>query len=215
MPISTFLNNYAFSRIVLPRACGAVLAACSLAIYLTAIVDSFTASIVSLGVLVSLYIGTIKNQFVSKVSWTRGFYLALVGFIFLGWLFNLNDLSNYSFPFGIFINLAYLGAKAGCIGIGCCGIKSIKDRDIFNWPYRPRLQTMEIAATMINLIVLTLIGVIYSEIVAGGLLIAGHASIRMFAGTLRFPDKNMKDFMMEFSGGGIVAVGIASIVIGR
>lgn len=201
--------SYYLKRVAFPRLSGGVLAYFSLVICfweLLAVEENFG---FALFVTFALYLGCLRLRLTGRPSWTRGFFYSLVAYLSLAFLLNIEISSRLAFPFGLFISAAYLGAKGGCIGLGCCGIKSIKHKDIFNWPLRPRLQTIEIFATLFSLMTLVPFAMLLSESWAGSLMIISHACIRIFAGLLRFPHKKIINFIFELSGGGIFVVGLA------
>lgn len=176
------------------------------------LVYSFLCALV---VVTSLYIGSIVNiskLSLKKPSWTDGFYTSLLTYIVFLLIFHPSLILLYGFSFGMFINITYLGAKIGCMKLGCCGIKSIKDRHLFGWKLRPRLQSFEVVTT---LSVLVLGGALYYvgyQFSSGFILLAGHGLLRVFSGTYRFPYKSMTNFLHELSGGGIIAVGFLSFL---
>jgi hypothetical protein len=164
---------------------------------------SYAAILVSFSTALSLYLGSkfdIQAFAFRKPKWTNGFILSFLVYSFLTVIVEESINSNQFVSFGIFINLAYLGAKIGCTKLGCCGIKSIKDKHFFGWPFRPRLQSFELMITIVILMFGIFVFFIDLGPTSAFLLIAGHGTLRIFAGLYRFPYKRVSDFLFERSG---------------
>ncbi len=203
---------------IAPRLIGISVASLILAywIYTFTNIDQYIIAIIAiLPVSVLLYVGArinLRNLSIQPPSWSKGFFASFISFIACLLILDPYIIIHFGFPFGLFINVAYLGAKIGCMNLGCCGIRSIKKRHLFGWRMRPRLQSFEVVLT---LIILLLGNVLYStdhQFLSGFALIAGHGVLRIFAGTYRFPYKTIGVFLREPSGGGIIMIGLLSVI---
>ena len=177
----------------------------------------FTPEAVLIGMVTSLalYSGAridFKCLSVRPPRWTTGFFVSLFSYIICIYILDKSAVTRHFGSFGVFINIAYLGAKIGCMNLGCCGIKCIKDKHLFGWSLRPRLQSFEVCATGTILLLGVILFFGKYEYISGFVLISGHGALRVFAGKYRFHYKKTIDFIKEPSGGGIICTGIASLL---
>lgn len=172
-------------------------------LYLSLGYTSFTAILVSCSTALSLYLGSkfdIQDFVFRRPKWTNGLLLSFIVYSFLTAIMEESINSNQFVSFGIFINLAYFGAKIGCAKLGCCGIKLIKDKHFFGWPFRPRLQSFELIITFVILMFGVFVFLIDLGPLSAFILLAGHGALRIFAGLYRFPYKRLLNFIFEPSG---------------
>lgn len=159
---------------------------------------------------VALYLGArvdLSRMRLRSPRWSQGVLLSFLLLATAMAVVDYHSINSIGFLFGLFINISYLGAKYGCARIGCCGIRSIKDRHFFGWPFRPRLQSFELVITMLILCAGVALYPLSSGL-AGWLLIAGHVILRVFAACYRFPHRPLKRYIFDVSGGGIMAIGL-------
>lgn len=88
---------------------------------------------------------------------------------------------------GVGINFAYIGARAGCSILGCCGGLRIL-RSFFKWHINCSLQVAEIILTigvLVSGLLATLIA--QSQLITIAVLYVGHVMVRVFSAYRRNP----------------------------
>ncbi len=140
----------------------------------------------------------------SGPSWTFAFWAAAIAYLPLG----LVLFGPVSWPaFAVLINIAYAGAKLGCMQIGCCRRygKNIGERCSLAW-----------CEAALSLAAATVVWVGYSISDAhwlGGLGITFHGAIRCTEYLLRFPYRRLAKQISDPASAGILLLGLIVFVV--
>lgn len=202
-------------KVLLPRGIGAVTGLLFVYLWLTIQVGTSSSFALTISIIVTLllYIGATYDPltFKKRLSWTRGIVACVFGFGVSALAMNIS-IGEWTYLVAVYINSSYVFAKIACANLGCCGINSINDKQFYNWPFRPRLQSFEVVVSF-TLLFLGALLAFFSLSLAATLIIACHALLRVFSARFRFPYRQRFSFVFELGTGGLSFLFIALMVL--
>lgn len=219
IPVSVLIQQpllHLFIRgALIPRAMGAVTGLSVMYFGLTLLVGASPpfALLFSVTCTVLLYVCGNYNllTFQRSLSWTRGIVSCVIGFGAAGIALEIS-VGEWTYLMAIFINSSYVFAKISCANLGCCGITNINDKQFYNWPMRPRLQSFEVVISTILLYLGAFLSFI-SLALAAAVVITCHASLRVFSARFRFPYRQPASFVFEFGTGALSLLFVALLIL--